>query len=257
MRDLEITDGAAAGDWIESRLGSEVDTVAEQVPQVYEAYARVFHPAYDWGLKPVRWAKVAEAKGTTAHREMQWDALVGRSGWEGQIPLMGVMDFFDLDALCEILTCHTADPGDCYFGLCTIQGWLDSLPVGYLKPFLRLPDRDYIVLAGPLAAVGRISRDWSGAGLVRAVFVVPRAEALAQLAGRNEGSRREAPNLIWPEDRSWFVASEVDFDSTLVGGSAELIKAIVESPALEAWQVEPTDSLAFDADKINGARDAC
>jgi hypothetical protein len=65
------------------------------------------------------------------------------------------------------------------------------------------------------------------------------------------------PNLIWPADRSWFVVSEVDFDSTLVGGSAELIKAIVESPALEAWQVEPTDSLAFDADKINGASGAC
>jgi hypothetical protein len=69
--------------------------------------------------------------------------------------------------------------------------------------------------------------------------------------------RRDVPNLIWPADRSWFVVSEVDFDSTLVGGSAELIKAIVESPALEAWQVEPTDSLAFDADKINGASGAC
>lgn len=56
--------------------------------------------------------------------------------------------------------------------------------------------------------------------------------------------RRHAPNLIWPADRSWLVASEVDFDSTLVGGNAELIDTIVESPKLEAWQVEPTDSLA-------------
>jgi hypothetical protein len=61
------------------------------------------------------------------------------------------------------------------------------------------------------------------------------------------------PNLIWPADHSWFVASEVDFDSTLVGGSAELVETIVQCPALEAWQVEPTDSLAIDADKINGA----
>jgi hypothetical protein len=30
---------------------------------------------------------------------------------------------------------------------------------------------------------------------------------------------------------------------------------IVESPALEAWQVEPTDSLAIDAYKINGTPD--
>jgi hypothetical protein len=243
-QDLEITDGAAAGAWIAQGLGSEIDSVAEQVPQVFEAYARVFHPAYTWELEPVRWAKVAETMGATAHREMQWDALVGKSGWGGQVPLAGVMDFFDLDALCEVLARHTADPGACHFGLCTLQGWLDSIPAAYLRPFLRLPERDYIVLAGPLAAVGQISRDWSGSGLVRAVFEAPRAARLAELAGEAAGSRRDVPNLIWPADRSWFVVSEVDFDSTLVGGSAELIKTIVESPALEAWQVEPTDSLA-------------
>jgi hypothetical protein len=65
---------------------------------------------------------------------------------------------------------------------------------------------------------------------------------------------RDAPNLIWPADHTWFMASEVDFDSTLVGGSAELIQAIVDSPKLEAWQVKPTDSLAADADKINSRR---
>jgi len=64
-------------------------------------------------------------------------------------------------------------------------------------------------------------------------------------------SGRDAPNLIWPADRSWLVASEVDFDSTLVGGSAELIQAIVDSPKLEAWKVEPTDSLAAEADRVN------
>jgi hypothetical protein len=36
-----------------------------------------------------------------------------------------------------------------------------------------------------------------------------------------------------------------------VGGSAALIEAIVASPELEAWAVEPTASLACDADKIN------
>jgi hypothetical protein len=70
----------------------------------------------------------------------------------------------------------------------------------------------------------------------------------------SEYLRREAPNLIWPADESWFVASEVDFDSTLVGGSVMLIEAIVESPELEAWQVGPSNSLAADADKVNVAR---
>jgi hypothetical protein len=38
----------------------------------------------------------------------------------------------------------------------------------------------------------------------------------------------------------------------LVGGSAALIEAVVGSPELEAWAVEPTSSLACDADKVNG-----
>lgn len=101
--DLKITDGPAAGAWIEPGLGGEFGAVTLQVPKGYEAYARIFHPAGRPGGKPIRWSDVAKATGRTAHREMQ------------------------------------------------------------------------------------------------------------------------------PADRSWFVASEVDFDSTLVGGSAELIKAIVES----------------------------
>ncbi|MGE5603368.1 MAG: hypothetical protein ACM30E_09970 [Nitrososphaerales archaeon] len=250
---LKITDGAAAGAWVAPRLGGEFGAVTYHVPKGYEAYARIFHPAgYSDEGRPKRWAEVAEAMRTTAHREMQWEALVAGSGWYGDEPLPGEMDFFDLDALCEILAARTADPSQCYFGLCTIQGWLDSLPAAYLRPFLRLPDRDYIVLAGPVRAIGQLTRDWSGSGSLRSVFVVPCGES-ADLSGEDWG-RREVPNLIWPEDRSWFVVSEVDFDSTLVGGSAELIKAIVESPALEAWQVEPTDSLAIDADKINGTQ---
>lgn len=34
------------------------------------------------------------------------------------------------------------------------------------------------------------------------------------------------PNMIWPEDRSWYVFQEIDFDITLIGGSEELIREI-------------------------------
>jgi hypothetical protein len=47
------------------------------------------------------------------------------------------------------------------------------------------------------------------------------------------------------------VASEIDFDSSLVGGSSDLIRDILNAPGLDAWAVGPDDSLAFDADNIN------
>jgi hypothetical protein len=160
--------------------------------------------------------------------------------------------------VCGILAAHTADPDHCYFGLRTIQSWEESFSADELKPLLRLPlGRDHIVLAGPLSAVDQITRHHSNAGRGSAVMVAWKRDGPGIERPSIEWDSRDVPNLIWPEDRSWLVASEIDFDSTLVGGSAELIKAIVESPALEAWQVEPTDSLAADADQINGEADAC
>jgi uncharacterized membrane protein len=267
--DLEVCDGAVAGPWIKPRLGGEFGAVTLQVPKGYEAYGRVFHPASDPDGNPVKWADVAEAIGTVAHREMQWHAILGLSGpdelqgfyepdaatgpnWAGKDPPIGEMDIETLDALCEILIAQTTDPNHCYFGLCTIQSWADEFSANELKPLLKLPmERDHIVLTGPLSAVDQIVRTYPRRSPGAITFVARSGEGPLPKPEEHQWERREAPNLIWPADRSWFVVSEVDFDSTLVGGSADLIKAIVESPELEAWQVEPTDSLAFDADKVN------
>lgn len=248
--DLEITNGAAVGGWIKAGIGGKFGSVTCQVPKGYEAYARVFHPAFDGDLKPLSWIDTADALGTTAHPEMQWYALLGFSdagqlraiyepeSWIGSKgircdPPTGGMDLAMLDVLCRILARYTEDVEHSFFGLCTIQGWLDSIPPNELKPFLTLPmGRDYIVLAGRLASVDQISREWFG-------------------LHHGDQARREAPNLIWSADRSWLVASEVDFDSTLIGGSAELIEAIVGSPEIESFRVEPSTSLAEDADKVN------
>lgn len=267
--DLKVTDGAAVGAWIKPRLGGEFGAVTLQVPQGFEAYVRVFHPASDPAGNPVRWAEVAKACGTIPHQEMQWHAILGfgdadelrgsygpddRSGmkWAGSDPPIGAMDVETLDALCKVLADHTADACHCFFGLCTIQSWLDSFSAEKLPPPLELPDdRNHIVLAGPLSAVDQIMYNWSNS--LQITLVAKQGKEPPPEQEPSEFLQREAPNLIWPTDNSWFVASEVDFDSTLVGGTARLIDAIVQSPKLEAWQVTPTDSLADDADRINKA----
>jgi hypothetical protein len=270
--DLTITDGAKVGGWIRPKLGGEFGAVSLQVPKGFEAYARIFHPASDPEGHPVSWAEVAKACGTIPHREMQWHAILGladakgRGGscspddpngakWAGSDPPTGGMDIEALDALCEILAVHTVDPAHCFFGLCTIQDWEDSFSADESQPLLALPDgRDHIVLAGPLSAVNQIAYDWSKLGSAQAIFIANKDEQLSNELDAPELLRRDAPNLIWPADYTWLVASEVDFDSTLVGGTDKLIEAIVESSKLEAWQVEPSNSLAINADKINSPR---
>ena len=259
--DLNVTDGASAGAWIRPRLGGEFGAVTLQVPKDYEAYARVLHPARDSERNPVSWAEVADALGRTAHREMQWHALVGSSDsfnftgskWAGGSPSRGRIDHPTLDSLCGVLAAHTSDPAHCFFGLCTIQVWEEQFSADELRqPLLKHPmGRDYIVLTGPLSAIDQIIKDHSIPSPSRSFSFAHKGEGPPPRPDPSFLLRREAPNLIWPEDTSWLVASEVDFDSTLVGGSKELIEAIVESPELEAWRLEPTDSLAADADKIN------
>jgi hypothetical protein len=60
-----------------------------------------------------------------------------------------------------------------------------------------------------------------------------------------------APSLVWPEDRAWFVGSEIDFDSTIVAGSEECITALLSEDGLEVVRVEPEDRLDIDGDVLN------
>lgn len=187
---------------------------------------------------------------------MQWHAILGPgdgSGvkWAGQDPPIGEMDIKTLDALCEVLASHTADPDQCLFGLCEIQGWLDSISTTHVPSLLELPmGRNYAILTGPLSAIDQLIRDWGNSlelTFSSGTVETPPHQDAAPLR------QREAPNLIWPSDHSWFVASEVDFDSTLIGGSATLIDAVLKCPALEAMPIEESTSLAADADTVNGS----
>jgi hypothetical protein len=250
MRDkLTVVDGAEAGAWIASRLeGGFGGKVEQQVPNGYEAYVRIFHPAVDRDGALVSWAEVAKALGRTAHREMQWHKLVGSddssamtgSEWPGRNPATGELDPASLEALCGILSIHTADPKHCLFGLSTIFAGVDGAYPAAVQ--LRLPDRSYIVFSGPLSMAGQAGCEStereriSGPALPAFNFV---------------GQWTESPNLIWPSDHSWYVVSEYDFDSTLVGGSRDLADALMSTPQLETWEVERNDSLEADADKIN------
>lgn len=252
-RDLKVVDGAQAGAWIAPRLeGGFGGKVEQQVPNGYDAYVRVLHPATDRDGNPVSWAEVARVLGHTGHREMQWHRLVGaedppamtESEWPGEDPPIGELDTPTLAALCEVLGTHTPDPERCFFGLSTIHAGVEaSYPEAVL---LRWPSRDFVIFCGPLSAADQLGCESKGAG-----FAVLRSGPPGSPTPAPIRWWHHAPNLIWPADHSWYVASEYDLDSTLVGGSRDLIDAILAAPDLETWEVKRSDSLQADADKIN------
>ncbi len=265
--ELRVSNDVSAAEWLAPRLGGEFGAVTRAVPSGYPAYVRICHPAADGGGASVTWPEVANATGRRAHALMQWHALVGSpdpfnftgSLWPGREPETGNLAPDVLGPLCDLLATHTADPGRCLFCLWDGWGWVDGsgvlgqivlrqsgdpaaaatteepIPPAFSpeeleRERLRLPGRDYLLMEGPVSAVLKIGYWASSSWFLH-----------------------QSPNLFWPDDRAWCAASEIDFDSTLIGGSTELIEAILDAPRFDAWPVGPTDSLAYDADKINAA----
>lgn len=52
----------------------------------------------------------------------------------------------------------------------------------------------------------------------------------------------QSPNLWWPEDRSWCVATDVDLQWSYLAGSRELVDEVLASAAVEAQRTSPGES---------------
>jgi len=112
------------------------------------------------------------------------------------------------------------------------HGHITSWPVDVRSgPLLELPGREYALFTGGLDVF--LDPEW------------PRASGWAF-------SWDETVNLAWPSDHSWFVASEVDLDSTIIGGTRPLIERVLAS-GLEAAEVPSDADLGWHGDTLNGS----
>ncbi len=59
------------------------------------------------------------------------------------------------------------------------------------------------------------------------------------------------PNLWWPDDRAWCVATELDMQSTYIGGSRACVDQLLGDDRLEVYEVQPSDGISWDADGVN------
>jgi hypothetical protein len=227
---------AAPAAWVAAGLRGFAASVLSLVPAGFQAYARVFHPAGRrdpdrWTAVP--WRAVAEANGRVAHRAMQWCSLVGSCSLAagGKRPQPGVWDDEpDIGclprelvlALADLLAGWTSTPDRCWFAVW--EGFGALAPPVRAAPSFLVPQRRMLLLGGPIGAVGGSleTEPWW-----------------------------QTPNLWWPDDRAWCVATAIDLQSTYVGGNDACIRALLDRAELEATAVEPTDGIAHNGDRIN------
>jgi hypothetical protein len=221
----------SAAAWIRERLHPQFQDTGSVVPDGFAAYARVFHPVRSRSGQIERWAEVARRNGRIVHPEMQLhliDRPVGSlpivhgtepDGYDTRLP-------YDVcQVLVELLRAATATPQRCWF--CVWEGYSDVDTRGSGERVQHPLDRNYLLASGPIEdAVPTSQSAWG-----------------------------QAPNLWWPDDRSWIVVSEIDFAWTYVGGPAELVERLVGDRRLEALPALLTDKPFFDSDVINQAQE--
>jgi hypothetical protein len=160
-----------------------------------------------------------------------------------------------VELLANLGAAHTSTPDRCWFALWDGRGWLTSQRMYWARngqnalarilgrrqlrvqrrrddsrrrqverellsiPKLALPQRTYLLFVGPVAA------------------------ACAFRDPMWPSPDPEPPNLWWPDDRAWCVASEIDLPVSYVGGTSDLIEAVLREVGELAAPVTPDDKI--------------
>jgi hypothetical protein len=206
-----------AADWLSARLRDFGSGVASVVPDGFSAYVRVLHPARGVDGEQVSWATVAAWSGRRMHRLVQFHAIArplfvvqdNRAPWNGESPENGNLPIDLLRALCRVLGEHTRTPDRCWLCLWEGYGYLDDVLPAEVRdgPRVQLPHRAYVLFEGSLETATEPQEPF----------------------GRRVGTAffPQSPNLFWPQDQAWCVATEIDLYCTLVAGSESLAQALL------------------------------
>jgi hypothetical protein len=222
-----------AADWIVARLHPFARDVGSLVPAGYPAYVRILHPAWRPAARDsakVRWADLADPAGTRLSASTQFDDLRGYA--EVVPPHRGTLAPDELAVLIERLGGHTGRADCCWFAIWDGYGWIRGAPAvaemgpaggstpGPAPPVVpasrvEVPGRSLILYRGPIADAAAWSTDFL-----------------------------QSPNLWWPADRAWCVCSEIDLQSTYLGGSLALVDELLGDNRIEAIRVGLTDPIS-------------
>jgi len=97
----------------------------------------------------------------------------------------------------------------------------NSLPEGIIDaPRFTLPNRGYLLMKGPIEESNKLG--WYP----------------------GEFLQQQSPNLMWPADRKWILATEIDFNVTLLAGSEEMVAAVENLNFFTTQRFDVTDAIA-------------
>ena len=212
--------------WVTDGLRGFAESVLSLVPVGFDTYVRVFHPAYAMPGCVVTWAEIAAANDKRAHAGMQLVALTGRTQEVSAPPFdvspqVGTLPARLAVVLARTLARRTTTPDRCWFAVW--HGFAGLRADVRSAPTFAVPNREYHLLSGPIeAAAESVTEPW----------------------------REQSPNIWWPEDRAWCVATEIDLNTTYVGCNETCRDELLASE-LEALSIDPATGVDDASDVYN------
>jgi hypothetical protein len=237
---MDITNDVERGAWLAQRMAQATGSVSDVAGAEFDAYVRILHPLPDpdrfreptldgsWATR--RWSTVAAEKGRTMHRLVQWGRLLGIDDpSQATTSDVGWLDPGLIAALAPTLGDATTTPGD------LVAGFWEG---GHGQELTRQrvmdgPGRSYVLAQTNIDEL------------------TDPAWAAAMDPDHIDGLSTTSLELLWPEDHAWALGAEIDFDSTVIGGSRTLIDAILADRRFEAYEVAEDDDLSWNGDTIN------
>ncbi len=203
---------ASAG-WLARSCRGAPGTVGALVPNEYESVLRVFppppHPDEWWALYHGVYDVVASIGARhTSSPDRAWFAIWEGHGFDTATTHIAVRGPLDADAQRSLRAQRDALREQDRRRNAAIRTALDELPR------LDRPDRTYVLLEGPVSAVTEL-RD----------------------PGSVDGASWRHPDLFWPDDRRWFVATDVDFWSLYIGGDTAFVRELAPEMPTRCEQV--------------------
>ena len=256
---LEPLDDLAPAQWVRDALkdwpSGRSFVVGDLVPPIFDAYARVLHRAHrpEDDLYPTgTWTERAEQLGRTIGPATSWYELTGTNfgdgpGRDAWAPNEGSLSETEVRVIASRLSDHTTTPLTCWFAMWSgwgeLSGGVGSLygvggPISELK--MRWRTRQEGKRARREAAR---FKTFPLLGGQRSYLLFNGAVEDASRFDLGHGFR--CPALSWPDDRAWFVHTEIDAMSTYLGGSRALVDRIVGEQVLESFEVDQDSRAAM------------
>lgn len=228
---------------------AESDGIARVIPDGYEAYLRLLHPLNEGR----RWSAVAPAylgSGTESYPYPFPEPLEQVTGDMGA----GLVD-----ALLPVLAAMTTTPEDCHYALW--EGWGELHPGSHGIASARGPRHSALAAIRARVEIRRLLQAqrhseellysfvgacavqpwWGGRDMLLFDGGVDGVTSIGWRRPVGDGLRRRSPQWWWPADKTWFVATEIDYPWSYVAGAPALIDALVSNPGVDAVPVRPSE----------------